>query len=220
MGLHATSHRRCRQSRSSQHCPWHWGRVSGCVWHWRIMWHVWQQPPRHVALWLWDTQGHDLRHCQASAKLERSNIFTITSISLPIKQPALTLVVTVIGWLNGPALSEYDNQIKVFQNDQIRATNDLKYRRHIYTFTLTCWLVSLDRTIFSMPSFIFIINRPRAHLFGHNHDTPGVEIRDGIVFSNAAMPHRPQANVIHYHVHRSHYQPGHTPVVDCDLHLD
>eukprot|EP00672_Neobodo_designis_P011843 CAMPEP_0174879848 /NCGR_PEP_ID=MMETSP1114-20130205/83466_1 /TAXON_ID=312471 /ORGANISM="Neobodo designis, Strain CCAP 1951/1" /LENGTH=489 /DNA_ID=CAMNT_0016115243 /DNA_START=36 /DNA_END=1506 /DNA_ORIENTATION=- len=36
----------------------------------------------------------------------------------------------------------------------------------------------------------------RLHLFGHVHDTPGVEERDGVVFSNAAMDMSGRPNVI------------------------
>jgi len=42
--------------------------------------------------------------------------------------------------------------------------------------------------------------RPAAHLFGHAHEPTGVQVVEDVLFSNAAMAHSKQANVIDFYV--------------------
>ena len=42
--------------------------------------------------------------------------------------------------------------------------------------------------------------RPAAHLFGHAHEPNGVQVVEGILFSNAAMVCNKPANVIDFYV--------------------
>jgi len=42
--------------------------------------------------------------------------------------------------------------------------------------------------------------RPAAHLFGHAHEPNGVQLTEGVLFSNAAMKICKSANVIDFYV--------------------
>lgn len=45
-----------------------------------------------------------------------------------------------------------------------------------------------------------VFRRPLAHLFGHVHDQNGVTKLQGVVFSNAALPVRPQPRVLDVYI--------------------
>lgn len=44
----------------------------------------------------------------------------------------------------------------------------------------------------------------------------GMVVHSNILFSNAAMPRNPVANVINYHISAAKYEEGQGPIIDFD----
>ena len=50
--------------------------------------------------------------------------------------------------------------------------------------------------------------RPAVHLFGHAHEPSGVQMTEGVLFSNAAMTRNRLANVVDFYVSSDRQQRG------------